>query len=133
MGYMDYSPNLVEGVFSEGGLPLYGVLRSSRHRSPGGLTSRPGRNLAVMSGTHSGTWPGRKPRTVSEQRSHRSRRTLRLRCDKRLRFPWDPSPFRGTRSAVHGSSNRTDQTPVVKAVHKLRAGAERVDAGKGSA
>jgi hypothetical protein len=47
-------------------------------------------NLAVMSGTHGGTWPGRKPRTVSEQRSHCSRRTLRLRCDKRLEFPWDP-------------------------------------------
>jgi hypothetical protein len=104
------------------------------------------RNLAVMSGTHSGTWPGRKPRTVSEQRSHRSRRTLRLRCDKRLEFPWDPWPFRGTRSAVQGSPNRVYQTPVVKAtrepypclvvvnaVHKLRGGAERVDAGKGSA
>ena len=105
-----------------------------------------GGNLAVMSGTHSGTWPGRKPRTVSEQRSHRSRRTLRLRCDKRLEFPWDPSPLRGTRFAAHGSSNRADQTPVVKAtrepypclvvvntVHKLRGGADGVGVGKGSA
>jgi pimeloyl-ACP methyl ester carboxylesterase len=42
-----------------------------------------------MCGTHSGTWPDRKPRTVSEQRSHRSRRTLRplakLDCKPRWR------------------------------------------------
>jgi transposase len=62
---------------------LLGMLAAENNRLSSG-------NLAVMSGTHSGTWPGRKPRTVSEQRSHRSRRTLRLRCDKRLGFPWDP-------------------------------------------
>ena len=57
-----------------------------------------------------------------------------------------PFAVPGTRSAVHGSPNRADQTPVVKAapepypclvvvntVHKLRGGAERVDAEKGSA
>src|SRR5215213_9366679 len=104
-----------------------------------------GRNLAVMSGPHSGTWPGRKPRTVSEQRTHCSRRTLRIRCDKRLEFPWDPRPFQGTRLAVQRSPNRVYQTLVVRAtrepypslvvvnaVHKLRGGAETVDAGKGS-
>jgi hypothetical protein len=92
-----------------------------------------------------GIWPARKPRTVSEQRTHRSRRTLRLRCDKRLEFPLDPWPFQGTRLAVQGSPNRVYQTPVeratrepypclvvVNAVHKLRGGAETVDAGKGS-
>src|SRR5215204_351085 len=104
------------------------------------------RNRAVMSGTHSVTQVGRKFRTVSEQGSQRWRRTLRLRCDKRRKFPWDPSPFRGTRSAVHEPSHRADQTPVVNAtrepypclwvvstVHRLRGGAGRVDAGKGSA
>ena len=85
------------------------------------------------------------PLTVSEQRSHCSRRTPRLRYDKLPEDAWDPWPFRGTRSAIHGSPNRVDQTPVVtakrepypclmivKTVHKLRRGAERVDAEKGS-
>jgi hypothetical protein len=57
-----------------------------------------------------------------------------------------PVAVSGTRSAVHGSSHRADQTPVVKAtrepypclvvvstVHKLRATAEFVYAGKGLA
>src|SRR5215217_123081 len=53
-----------------------------------------------MSGTHSGTWPGRKPRTVSEQRSHRSRRTLRLRWTR-------GGSFRGTRRRFGNALRRT--------------------------
>jgi hypothetical protein len=34
--YQPYSPNLVEGEFSEVELPLYGVLRSSRSPDPFG-------------------------------------------------------------------------------------------------
>src|SRR5829696_10537739 len=102
-----------------------------------------------MSGTHSGTWPGRAwPKTPNRVRATKppfakdTSATLRQEAGVSV----GPVAVSGMRSAVHGSSNRADQTPIVKAtrepypclvvvstVHKLRGGAERVDAGKGSA
>ena len=99
-----------------------------------------------MSGTHSGTWLAENPEQCPSNEATVREGRFGYAATRGWGFHGTRNRFGGRAPPSTGPPNRADQIPFVKAtrkpypclvvvnaVHKLCGGAEKVDAGKGSA